>query len=205
MQYSIPSSTGLWLDEWGAWFGTPRLPNESDEDYRYRLSTILIRPKVTIPALIESIKPYISDQNFEVQIYEPYTNVRKFNVSLWGSEDKLKDNSYYSSGVMDILIPSVVSPGLDHMVNQSKSAGVVVFYTVKVEMSMPNNLPYKAVRLDVSHPIATFDQSLYSGDTINLSNVIVPQEMVQLISTESISLPISFPLVFSGNTLIKKL
>jgi len=134
LEMLISSATGDWLNTWGDWFGVKRLIEEPDELYRKRILAVITKPKNTVPALIATARAYIGDENANVQVYEPHNDLRKFNVSKWGSQDRYQDGEYYSVGVADIHIPVPVTPVLRRTVDQAKAAGIRVYYTMLGEL-----------------------------------------------------------------------
>lgn len=55
-QMAMTTADGEWLDEWGAYFGVPRLTGESDVEYGPRVVTEIIRPKENNFAIAKAIK-----------------------------------------------------------------------------------------------------------------------------------------------------
>jgi hypothetical protein len=129
-ELSIVDSEGEWLDEWGTWFGVSRLTNsETDESYLSRMLAV-IEDKVTIPAIISGVKKVLGD-NTIIKIYEPYHEIRYFNVSTFSGEGRYQDGDYYRIGVIDVIINKPVTDDLVTFINLIKGAGVSVKFTYK--------------------------------------------------------------------------
>jgi hypothetical protein len=129
-ELSIVDSEGEWLDEWGTWFGVSRL-SDYEEDNRYldRMLSV-IEDKVTIPAIINGVKKVLGD-NTIIKIYEPYHEIRYFNVSTFSGEGRYQDGDYYRIGVIDVIINKPVTDELVKFINLIKGAGVSVKFTYK--------------------------------------------------------------------------
>lgn len=129
LEFVITTSTGEWLDEWGSWFGVARLEGETDEDYRNRILASCIRPKSTIPSIEDAIQSYLGDKDVNIEIFEPYTIIFKPSVTPVSEGYVFQDGVYYRPGVIDIRIDAPITPGLMDIVNQTKGAGIKVFFT----------------------------------------------------------------------------
>lgn len=129
IEFLIKSSTGVWLDEWGSWFGVPRRLGETDTNYSNRILATVTKPSSTIPAIEDSVKTYLGRPDATVNIYEPYRNIRKHNFSNFSGPDRFQDGTYWRSGVIDISIDDVISPELIQFINSIKSAGVKIYFT----------------------------------------------------------------------------
>lgn len=169
-EYIIGTSTGDWLDEWGTWFGVSRLMDEEDESYRNRILAICTKPKNTVTSIRETVKAYTGDENSKVIVYEPYTNIRKFNISTWGSQDRYTDDSYYTTGIIDIGINADITPLLMETINQSRSAGTKAYYTRIDELNQlvvkPTYEPYIYNEISIDFIIDYISRGAsYSGGT----------------------------------------
>lgn len=118
----ITSSTGKWLEKWGAWFGTERRIGETDDSLRDRILETLTQERLTIPALIALTKKVMGDDT-NVTIYEPYEDVFQLDVSKL-DEKRLMDGEYYTIGVVDIAIDKPVTSELVALLNLIKAAGI---------------------------------------------------------------------------------
>lgn len=136
LELVINSSTGVWLDEWGSWFGVSRLEGESDSSYRSRIIAVIGSAKNTIPALIATVRSYINDPNSKIIIYEPYHDIKRFNISEFSGKDKFQSDDYYRSGIIDIRVPNYsIDESLRKAISQVRSAGIKVYYTNLIELS----------------------------------------------------------------------
>ena len=170
LEFIIGSSTGEWLDEWGSWFGVPRLLGEKDELYRNRILAIATKPKNTAPALIEAVRTYLDEPNLNVIVYEPYLNIRKFNISTFSGEDKYQDAVYQRFGVVDIIIPTKTPGIMQNVVQPIKSAGVKVYFT-RVDIigegapiyTGPDHAPWTNQYIESDLSIKLIDLPIFSG------------------------------------------
>lgn len=135
-EYLIFNSTGEWLDMWGDTFNTSRNHNEADQVYRARIMAVATKPRNTIPALVSAVKTYIGDEE-SIVVYEPFTNMRKFNISTFNGKDKYPDGTYYRPSVIDIKISGSITPALRAAIDKIKAAGVKVYFTSTGEASGP--------------------------------------------------------------------
>lgn len=129
IEFNIRTATGEWLDEWGSWFGVPRIIGEPDSEYGSRIISTAIRPRTTIPSIKSAILDMLGDPNAKVDIYEPYTNIFKFNKSLLDGEDKITDAIYQRHAVIDIIIYAPLPPNLLDSVKEIKAGGIKVYLT----------------------------------------------------------------------------
>lgn len=134
VEYILATSSGRWLDEWGDIFSVPRKENEADAPYRGRIQSIANRPKNTIPAIISSIVSHVGNADDDITIYEPFTNMKKFNISTFSGPDKFPDANYYRPSVIDIRTSGTITDALRAVVDKVKSAGVRVYFTFSGEI-----------------------------------------------------------------------
>lgn len=127
-ELSILTASGLWLDKWGEWFGLSRKPSETDDGFRERILDVLRQDRLTIPAIIELIKKVLGDDT-AIDIYEPYKNIFRWNISAYSGEDKYQDNEYYRTGVIDIKINKPVTEELLALINLIRAAGTRILVT----------------------------------------------------------------------------
>lgn len=114
-----------WLEDWGAWFGLSRLVGETDDHFRYRILTCM-DDKVSIPAIKNGIKK-IMGEDTQVSVYEPFEEVRMFNMSTFSGKGRYEDKYYYRVGVIDISINKEVTSDLERYVKLLASAGIRVY------------------------------------------------------------------------------
>ena len=96
----INTATGEILDYWGEYFGSGRLINETDVEYRTRLLYEILRPKSNKYALINAASAVAGQM---IDIYEPWTDL------FWLSDSHL-DNEHLYDG--DEWSPYVFRPVL---------------------------------------------------------------------------------------------
>lgn len=136
LELVITTSTGIWLNIWGSWFGITRLDAETDDDYRNRILAVVTNSKNTIPAIISTIRSFFQDPNIKVVVFEPHTEVRKFNESAFSGNDKFQSRDYYRSAVIDIYLPTLVNDSLKDAIDKVRAGGVKVYYTRIDEITM---------------------------------------------------------------------
>lgn len=129
LEYIIGTSTGEWLNEWGTWFGVARNLRESDKDYSTRILLKAVKPKNTIPALIDAIKVALNNPLAKVEVYEPHLDIFRLNISELSGDDKLQDGVYQRHAVVDIYINAPLPANLADVIRDVKSAGVKVYFT----------------------------------------------------------------------------
>lgn len=121
-----------WLDLWGNWFGLSRSYQESDDDFRQRIFNVLLDPTVTIPAIV-MITKRILGQDAVVTVYEPYHDVRYFNISTFSGSGHYEDGTYYRIGVIDVIVNKPITTQLVTAINNIRAAGVLVTFTYEAE------------------------------------------------------------------------
>lgn len=127
-ELAIDTADSVWLDKWGEWFGVTRKVGESDDDYRQRIIGALQNEKVTIPAIIEMTKLVLGEDTL-VQIYEPYHNLRIFDISSFSQDGAFQDGSYYTTAVFDLIVNKPITDELIFVINLIKAAGVTPYFT----------------------------------------------------------------------------
>lgn len=104
-QMSIPTADGEWLDEWGNFCNTPRIPGESDASYWPRIIVEVLRPRANNIAIAMAIKEAFG-QNVEVHDVIVWDHpVWKFDgtVLLDGSHT-LSASSAVRYGLFDVVV-----------------------------------------------------------------------------------------------------
>ncbi|GLI90615.1 hypothetical protein [Bacillus subtilis] len=129
-ELDLRQSSAEWLDEWGSWFGVKRLTGETDEHYRFRILTAM-EDKVTIPAIKRGVKKVMGDDTV-IKIYEPFEEIRYFNVSTFSGVGRFQDGDYYRIGVIDVIINKPITEELMAFINTLKAAGISVKFTYKM-------------------------------------------------------------------------
>jgi hypothetical protein len=135
-EYLIFNSTGDWLDIWGSSFNVSRFLDEPDALYRARILSTATRPRNTIPAIVSAVKTFVGNEE-TIVVYEPFTNMRKFNISTFNGKDKFPDGSYYRPSVIDIQTSGNITQALRNAIEKIKAAGVKVYFTSTGEVSGP--------------------------------------------------------------------
>lgn len=148
---SLESTTGEFLDAWGAWFGVYRKDGWADEYYRKRIVRELLLKRGTVPAIIEALVDFLEDNEATVTIYEPWRNIFYTNKSDLNGEDHLM-GYYYRFAIIDISIDRPFPPEIVEVIQSFKPAGVL-FYIRLDTSTNPNtqvvDSPY--VYLDVNN------------------------------------------------------
>lgn len=127
---SLDTSTGEWLDAYGRLFGVLRKEQETDEGYRERIVSYILLKRGTIPSIIDAIQNFLEDEETQVDIYEPYTNIFYLNSSRLNGPDHLL-GEYYTFAVIDIRISKPFPLTLLDIINEFKPAGVSVRLTYR--------------------------------------------------------------------------
>ena len=151
IQSSLESATDTYLDTWGDWFGVYRKDGWDDEYYRARIIRELLLKRGTIPAIIDALVDFLSDNDAVVQIYEPWRNIFRTNKSKLNGDDHLM-GYYYRFAIIDISIDRPFPPEIVEIIKAFKPAGVL-FY-LRLDTSLAKNKttvesPY--VYLDVTN------------------------------------------------------
>ncbi|MNW28264.1 hypothetical protein D3C74_50860 [compost metagenome] len=132
----IKTSTGMWLDTWGSWFGVTRYPGELDEDYRLRIIGSTNKPSGTIPAIIKAANQAADYSGTRTNIYEPHTNVARYSVSKFSGKDRYQDAVYYRYGTIELDTPYEITDQIRQTVEAVKAAGIKVYYNGRAEMEI---------------------------------------------------------------------
>ena len=127
-EMSIKRSTSTWLDKWASWFGIARTYGEVDISLRKRVLNVLTDATVTIPAIVEMTKRILGDDTIVV-VYEPYHDVRFFNVSTFSGKGKYEDDEYYRVGVIDVIVNKPVTDDLINAITLIKGGGIHLKFT----------------------------------------------------------------------------
>jgi len=147
MEYSITTSTGEWLDEWGTWFGLRRETNEEDDSFRARIKLVLLKTKATIPAIVAEVKRVMGADTY-VKVFEPYNNVKLLSVSTLSGKDRFQDGDYWRMAVIDVIINKPVTQEVIQAVEKIRGAGIKVMFTY-------NASPDIVYMSDMTDPIAS--------------------------------------------------
>ncbi len=139
MELMILSASGKWLDAWGDWFGVPRLTGEPDDLYSKRIIATTIKPKNTIPAIIDSVNELGGDPNADTTIFEPHKFIARYGVSAFSGLHRYQDADYWRIGVIDINSPFYVTQEFIDAINNIKAAGVRVYYTNNTQIWIPDD------------------------------------------------------------------
>lgn len=128
-QLILKTASGLYLDEWGSWFGVTRKPKETDDDYRERIMWYLLVPRSTIEGIITGIKYYLDDNDAKISVYEPWKNIFYTNKSSLNGPDHLQ-GLYYRFAVIDVRIDRPMSKAIYDAIMAFKPAGVKFYVTI---------------------------------------------------------------------------
>lgn len=141
IQLSLGTATGEFLSDWGSWFGIPRKVGETDEDYRTRIKRYMFMKRGTIPAIIDAIRYYLKDQEANIQVYEPWTDMFMLDRlhSTLDGKTHLSGN-YYRYAIMDITMDRPFPAGLADVIRAFKPAGVYFYVSIDTRAN-PNNVP----------------------------------------------------------------
>lgn len=128
LQSSLKTATSEYLDKFGDWFGVYRRTNEDDIAYRARIIKYLLLKRGTNNSIIEAIKDYLSRDDIDVSVYEPFTNIFYTNKSHLNGEDHLM-GYYYRFAVINVSIGDYFPIEIVDVINEFKPAGVTLYVT----------------------------------------------------------------------------
>lgn len=157
LELCISTSTGIWLNEWGSWFGVTRAINEPDALYSARIIASLQVPRVTVPALKSNVASYLSNKygvtltSNDIMIFEPFSRIKSFSgKGTFDGKCRYPDGFYWRNNVIDISIPEDSDNNLIKLVNEIKAAGIKVYFTqIKNDGIVIND---KATTIDTCYP-----------------------------------------------------
>lgn len=144
LQLCMSTASGIWLDEWGSYFGIHRKYNEGDNSYRVRIVLEVTRPKVTKPSMESWIREYLNETEEkeyteeDVYIIEPWKNLGRYSQFGNLSDTALMySKDYYTHAVIDVHVPedTSVSSLLRDLVNRIKAAGVKAYFSRQLTFS----------------------------------------------------------------------
>lgn len=95
-QLYLGTAEGEFLEVWGDYFGLLRLAGESDEQYRVRIITETLRPRVTKLAIERAVRDSTGN---DVELYEPWKNVFTLSESALSRGDHMADGTYWLHNV----------------------------------------------------------------------------------------------------------
>ncbi len=173
-EMNINTADTNWLDLWGSWFGITRNYQETDDSLRQRIFNVLLDPTVTIPAIV-MIAKRILGQDTVVTVYEPFHDVRYFNISTFSGIGHYEDEDYYRIGVIDVIVNKPITDQLVQAINLIRAAGVSVKFTFEaqeiVDMSDDDNpVSYTTVyfgnvvkNIPVGYSFDSISPTIFSG------------------------------------------
>lgn len=136
---NLADATGL--ERWGSDLLLERRPGESDEAYRARLSSELLRLRVTRPA----VQSYVEDvSGLSTTIFLPWKfqdwrDQRTIGLPLdavdpfYGRSGQARRTStYYQGGVIDVVTEGY-SPNVSRSIYEIVAAGIQVYFTANVD------------------------------------------------------------------------
>lgn len=134
----ILTATGKWLDKFGDMYDIYRLTGEEDDDYRERILWEITRPKQTLQGLREVISFYgsIEDTPIEpeaIDTFEPFYALAPLDEGCEADNTRIYDMSYWTWGVVDIRMPFFPSEDIKYRTNQTKAAGVCLYFSATFE------------------------------------------------------------------------
>lgn len=137
LELHITTSTGLWLEEWGRWFGCYRKPGEIDETLRERILQALTSPKVTVLAIKQVVLDYLLSHGSkdittdDVIIFEPYTLLKRFSSPTGELSSRFVfPSEFYRYNVIEVQVPGNLTEDLILKVKKVIAAGVLVNFVV---------------------------------------------------------------------------
>lgn len=129
----IRTSTGLWLDEYGSWFGVFRIYGETDFDFGTRIIANATTPKNTIPSIIDSVN--IATTDIKTYVFEPYTRLAKYSVTPFSGIYRYQDGVYWRNNVIEVRVPQILTDGVRELVTKIKAAGVKPYFSISHALS----------------------------------------------------------------------
>lgn len=165
---SLATSTGVYLDYWGNWWGLPRKDNESDDHYRKRMECYLLLPRGTKQSIINAIKYHVHDKNCYVDVYEPWQNVFILDKSKLDGVDHLQ-GSYYRYGVIDVSMDRPITDDILKVIDDFKPVGVKVYTNYNPLMSEDSKVTY----LGKQSALITDDIDLEYGTDLDTASILL--------------------------------
>lgn len=132
---NINSAEVWYLDLHGDDLKTPRVPGETDDNYRVRILDEMLRRRNSISAIISAINSIQAGQGAEV--YEPWKNLFRIGESKLSGPDKIIDYKFWNYHVVEVLV--LVKPELvERTLQKIISAGKTLYITQKFpDLAMP--------------------------------------------------------------------
>jgi len=141
LEYVLGTSTGIWLNYWGSWFGIPRIYLETDSAYSSRILYTIRKNKISPNAFIEATRNMLGSQ-VNVELYEPYADLAKFDISTFSGSSKFLGGSYYEYCIADLKVYDTdITPELVKEINSIKAAGIYVYFTHSLQLGIVDNTP----------------------------------------------------------------
>ena len=141
----ITSSTGMWLDEYGSWFGLYRMLNECDEDFRARILAVAFKVKNTVPAIISTVDELAGYNGGLTNVFEPFTKVAKYSISKFSGSDRFQDNNYWRHNIFDVQTPYDITEQMVYAVNKIKAGGVKAFFTKSLQLDLIDDFRFNMI------------------------------------------------------------
>jgi hypothetical protein len=123
-ELKITTATGEWLDRWSEWFGVYRRQNETDEDLRNRILDVLMKDKLTIPAIVDLTKKVLGPDTV-VTVYEPHVDIFQLDGSTLDNY-RLMDADFYRIGVVEVSIDKPATEEWIALLELIKGAGIKI-------------------------------------------------------------------------------
>lgn len=165
---SLATSTGVYLDYWGNWWGLPRKNNETDDHYRKRMEHYLLLPRGTKQSIINAIRYHLQDKNCYVDVYEPWQNVFILDKSKLDGVDHLQ-GAYYRYGVIDVSMDRPITKDILDVIDRFKPVGVKVYTNYNPLMSKDMQVTY----LGEQSALTLDDIDLEYGTDFDTSSILL--------------------------------
>lgn len=127
LQYSLKTATGVWLEEYGEWFGVPRLKCETDESYRKSILNSVLKPKLTIDAIEDAIRPLLDDPTRPIFVDEMFNHIARYNIAKFSGTHKYQDSARYRHSVISIQT-GFLNPEIREALREITAAGVKYYF-----------------------------------------------------------------------------
>lgn len=124
LQMVITTASGEWLDLWGALYGVPRNPGESDAHFVPRIPREAFRVRNNARAIELAIR---DATGFDVRIKEPWTNIFKLDGSLLSGPDKFYDGETIGYHLIQPVAREAIDwPSVRGVIEKNRAAGVMI-------------------------------------------------------------------------------
>lgn len=184
LESHLNTATGIFLDEWGKWFGVPRTDGQDDDSYRSWIITYATLKRGTKKAIIDAIKMYLDMEDANISVYEPYKDALRLDEGYLDGEQYLSGD-YYRWGIIDIIVDRPVPKSIFDIINDFKPAGVNFYVTI--DASTNSNSPVLLAPQQLAYLYSTVSTYLgldkkidYQIDVTGMTDVTVKTALFQL-------------------------